>query len=89
VFRPPPNVDSALVAFERIRPPADANRVLRVVTGAFGHRRKTLANALALAGVATREEAVAALATIDRRADSRAEALTPEEFVRLAQALER
>jgi 16S rRNA (adenine1518-N6/adenine1519-N6)-dimethyltransferase len=87
VFRPKPNVDSALVAFERIVAPADADRVLRVVTGAFGHRRKTLANALALAGVAPRERSVAALAAIGRDADVRAEALAPEEFVRLAVAL--
>ena len=61
VFRPPPNVDSALVAFERVPPPADAAKVRRVVTAAFAHRRKTLANSLALAGVAAREPVVAAL----------------------------
>ena len=87
VFRPPPNVDSALVAFERIAPPKDADRLRRVVSGAFGHRRKTLANALALAGVAPREVAVEALAAIGRRPDVRAEALAPEEFVRLTEAL--
>jgi len=47
VFRPPPNVDSALVAFDRIPPPANAEQVGRLVTAAFGHRRKTLANAAA------------------------------------------
>jgi 16S rRNA (adenine1518-N6/adenine1519-N6)-dimethyltransferase len=87
VFRPPPNVDSALVAFERIPAPPNADRVRRVVSGAFGHRRKTLANALALAGVASREAGVAALESIDRRPDTRAEALEPHEFVRLAEAL--
>jgi 16S rRNA (adenine1518-N6/adenine1519-N6)-dimethyltransferase len=87
VFRPPPNVDSALVAFERIEPPADAARVLDVVTAAFGHRRKTLANALALSAVASRERAVEALASIGRRSDVRAEALEPDEFVGLAEAL--
>jgi 16S rRNA (adenine1518-N6/adenine1519-N6)-dimethyltransferase len=87
VFRPPPNVDSALVAFERIEAPPDAERVLRVVSGAFGHRRKTLANALALSGIASREAAVEALSRIDRRPDVRAEALEPEEFVHLAGAL--
>ena len=87
VFRPPPNVDSALVAFERIEAPPNAARVLRVVAGAFGHRRKTLANALALAGIVSREAAVEALATIGRRADVRAEALEPQEFVVLAAAL--
>jgi 16S rRNA (adenine1518-N6/adenine1519-N6)-dimethyltransferase len=87
VFRPPPKVDSALVAFERIAAPPNAERVRRVVTGAFGHRRKTLANAVALAQIAPREEVVEALTTIGRPADVRAEALGPEEFVRLAEAL--
>jgi 16S rRNA (adenine1518-N6/adenine1519-N6)-dimethyltransferase len=87
VFRPAPNVDSALVAFERIPPPPDADRVLAVVSGAFAHRRKTLANALALTGVVGRERAVDALAVIGRPPDVRAEALEPEEFVRLTEAL--
>ena len=87
VFRPPPNVDSALVAFDRIPPPANAEQVRRLVTAAFGHRRKTLANAVALAGLATREDAVVALETIGGRPDVRAEALQPDEFVRLTKAL--
>jgi 16S rRNA (adenine1518-N6/adenine1519-N6)-dimethyltransferase len=88
VFRPSPNVDSALVAFERIPAPPSPARVLRVVRGAFAHRRKTLANALALAGIAPRERSVTALDAIGRAADVRAEALAPEEFVRLAEALD-
>jgi 16S rRNA (adenine1518-N6/adenine1519-N6)-dimethyltransferase len=87
VFRPPPNVDSALVAFERIDPPADTAGLRRVIDGAFGHRRKTLANALALAGVATREEAVAALESIGAAPGVRAEALEPHAFVALHEAL--
>jgi len=87
VFRPPPNVDSALVAFDRIERPADWGRTKRVVEAAFAHRRKTLPNSLALAGLASREEAVAALAAIDRPAAIRAEALAPPEFIALAEAL--
>ena len=87
VFRPAPNVDSALVAFERITPPQNADEVRRVVTAAFGHRRKTLANAVALAGLATRADAVTALTKLGRRPDVRAEALQPDEFVRLTEAL--
>jgi 16S rRNA (adenine1518-N6/adenine1519-N6)-dimethyltransferase len=83
VFRPAPNVDSALVAFERIASTPDADRVLAVVSAAFAHRR----NALALGGVAGRERAVDALAAIGRPADVRAEALQPAEFVRLTEAL--
>jgi len=86
VFRPRPNVDSALVAFRRIAPGAPAE-VKRIVEAGFGHRRKTLANALALAGVASRESAVAALASIGREAGVRAEALAPPEFVALTGAL--
>jgi 16S rRNA (adenine1518-N6/adenine1519-N6)-dimethyltransferase len=86
VFRPRPNVDSALVAFRRIAPGAPP-AVKRVVESAFGHRRKTLANALALAGLASRERAVEALEAIGRAANVRAEALAPAEFVALAEAL--
>ncbi|HZO50393.1 MAG TPA: 16S rRNA (adenine(1518)-N(6)/adenine(1519)-N(6))-dimethyltransferase RsmA [Gaiellaceae bacterium] len=87
VFRPPPKVESMLVAFERVEPPPDLPAVRRVVEGAFSHRRKTLANALELAGVARREAVVEALARLGRRADVRAEALAPAQFVELATLL--
>jgi 16S rRNA (adenine1518-N6/adenine1519-N6)-dimethyltransferase len=86
VFRPRPNVESALVAFRRTGPGADT-RTKRVVEAAFGHRRKTLANSLALAGVSPRERAVEALASIGRAPSVRAEELTPPEFVALAEGL--
>ncbi len=86
VFRPRPNVDSALVAFRRIAPGAGAD-LARLVDASFSHRRKTLANAVALAGLASRERAVSALAEIGRAANIRAEALAPQEFVALEQAL--
>jgi 16S rRNA (adenine1518-N6/adenine1519-N6)-dimethyltransferase len=86
VFRPRPNVESALVAFRRTAPGASP-RVKRVVEAAFGHRRKTLANSVALAGIAGREQAVDALQAIGRDANVRAEALEPEEFVALTDAL--
>ena len=86
VFRPRPNVDSALVAFRRTGPGATAE-VKRVVEAAFSHRRKTLANSLALAGVASRDRTVEALAAVGREANVRAEALAPDELVSLAEAL--
>jgi len=46
-----------------------------------------LANSLALSGVASRERATAALASIERDGGVRAEALTPPEFVALTAAL--
>jgi 16S rRNA (adenine1518-N6/adenine1519-N6)-dimethyltransferase len=87
VFRPPPNVDSALVAFRRTELPADFARVKKVVVSAFMHRRKTLSNSLDLRRVATREQAAAALDAIGHAPDTRAEALEPHEFVALAEAL--
>jgi 16S rRNA (adenine1518-N6/adenine1519-N6)-dimethyltransferase len=86
VFRPRPNVESALVAFRRTAsgiPPG----VKRVVEGAFAHRRKTLANSLALVDMARRETVAEALATIGRDPSVRAEELAPPEFVALAEAL--
>ncbi len=87
VFRPRPNVDSALVAFRRTELPEDFAWVKRVVGAAFAHRRKTLPNSLELSGLATRAEAAAALARIGRDPDVRAEALEPHEFVELTRAL--
>jgi 16S rRNA (adenine1518-N6/adenine1519-N6)-dimethyltransferase len=87
VFRPPPNVDSALVAFRRIPLPPAYRDVKRLVEATFAHRRKTLANSLELSGVASRQRAIEALAAIGREPNVRAEALEPPEFVALAEAL--
>ena len=87
VFRPRPNVDSALVAFRRTQLPADWSAVKRIVEAGFAHRRKTLPNSLALSGVASRERAEDALRALGREPDVRAEALEPAEFVALAEAL--
>jgi len=78
VFRPPPNVDSALVAFRRTRAwGPEYRQVKRVVQAAFAHRRKTLANSLRLSGF-ERVEGVPA---------ARAEELEPEDFLDLAATL--
>jgi len=87
VFRPPPNVDSALVAFRRGELPADFARVKQVVTAAFAHRRKTLPNSLALAGLTSREAGIDALVSLGHPAGTRAEALAPQKFVELTEVL--
>jgi 16S rRNA (adenine1518-N6/adenine1519-N6)-dimethyltransferase len=87
VFRPPPNVDSALVAFRRRELPQDFADVKRVVEAAFAHRRKTLPNSLELAGLATRSTAAAALERLGCPSAIRAEALEPDHFVELEQLL--
>jgi 16S rRNA (adenine1518-N6/adenine1519-N6)-dimethyltransferase len=88
VFQPPPNVDSALVAFRRRELPADFSRLKSVVAASFAHRRKTLPNSLALAGLAPRERAAEALDTIGQPAGVRAETLEPADFIALAKALQ-
>jgi 16S rRNA (adenine1518-N6/adenine1519-N6)-dimethyltransferase len=89
VFRPPPNVDSALVAFRRREraPELAWPELKRVVEASFAHRRKRLPNSLELAGLADRGKAEDALATLGRGSSTRAEELEPEDFVRLAAAL--
>ena len=86
VFRPRPRVESALVAFERVEGPSLAD-VRPIVDAAFAHRRKMLANSLALSGLATRPAAETALREIGKAAGVRAEELAPPEFVALAGAL--
>ena len=86
VFRPRPRVDSALVAFAR--EPGPSLAVVRsVVEGGFAHRRKTLANSIAIVGLASRAQVEEALVAIGRDARARAEELEPREFVALADAL--
>jgi 16S rRNA (adenine1518-N6/adenine1519-N6)-dimethyltransferase len=88
VFRPRPNVDSALVAFRRRETPAIVwDELKAVVEAAFAHRRKRLPNSLELAGLADRRRAEEALVALGRPATARAEELSPPEFVELAAAL--
>jgi 16S rRNA (adenine1518-N6/adenine1519-N6)-dimethyltransferase len=79
VFRPRPNVESAIVAFRRTGLPPDFAHVKRIVEASFSHRRKKLANSLELAGIDLSDIAVP---------DVRAEELTPPDFVELARSLQ-
>ena len=78
VFRPRPNVESAIVAFRRTGLPENFAHVKRIVEAAFAHRRKKLANSLELAGIDTTHEAIP---------DVRAEELAPADFLELAEQL--
>src|ERR671925_1700628 len=84
VFRPAPNVDSALVAFRRKPRPEPWEDLKRLVEASFAHRRKTLPNSLQLSGVADRKRAAGALTALGRPARTRAEELGPDDFVKLA-----
>ncbi len=89
VFHPVPNVESALVSIARTGSSATPE-LSALVHGAFAHRRKTLAGSLALAPDApdgVRDATRAALERMGHPADTRAERLTPADFVRLAELI--
>jgi len=95
VFYPVPRVDSVLVRMRRRgarRGEASVSPALRaLVSGAFAHRRKTLAGSLSLSGGAgsrSREQVREALQRIGHDAGVRAERLSPQDFRALAHALE-
>jgi 16S rRNA (adenine1518-N6/adenine1519-N6)-dimethyltransferase len=86
VFRPPPRVDSAVISLRRTGPGADpATRDL--VRAAFAHRRKTLARSLAQARPGMLSRTRALLPELGLRLQTRAEAVSPLEFVELAHRL--
>ncbi|WP_027936079.1 16S rRNA (adenine(1518)-N(6)/adenine(1519)-N(6))-dimethyltransferase RsmA [Amycolatopsis sp. ATCC 39116] len=86
VFWPVPNVDSALVGFERAAEPvsdADRDEVFAVVDAAFAQRRKTLRAALSSwAGSGEKAEAILRAAGVDPRA--RGEQLGVRDFAKIA-----
>nr|WP_202122145.1 16S rRNA (adenine(1518)-N(6)/adenine(1519)-N(6))-dimethyltransferase RsmA [Streptomyces sp. BA2] len=88
VFWPAPNVDSGLVSLVRraepVKTTASKKEVFAVVDAAFAQRRKTLRAALAgWAGSAAEAEAALVAAGVSPQA--RGEALTVEEFARIAE----
>ena len=92
LFYPPPEVGSAIVAMEPHSEPPVRPRspecYRAVVRAAFGYRRKTIANALAAAGIVSDTAAGASILAstgIDPR--RRGESLTLVEFGRLSDAV--
>ncbi|NUT50595.1 MAG: 16S rRNA (adenine(1518)-N(6)/adenine(1519)-N(6))-dimethyltransferase RsmA [Saccharothrix sp.] len=87
VFWPVPNVDSALVAFDRREQTStvDRKRLFSLVDAAFAQRRKMLRGALSgWAGSAAEAERLLVAAGVDPSA--RGEQLTVGDFVRIAEA---
>jgi 16S rRNA (adenine1518-N6/adenine1519-N6)-dimethyltransferase len=90
VFRPVPNVDSALVRMRRIAP-APSDDLTALVRAAFAHRRKALARSMEEAGgpAGIREAVRETLEDMGHPANARAETLTPQQFAQLERELER
>lgn len=80
VFVPPPRVESAVVLIERKPAPPEASRAVELARAGFGQRRKMLRRSLAR--VVADPVPILEQAGIDPR--TRAEELTPEDYLRLA-----
>ena len=81
-FNPPPKVDSRVLAFEKITPPAHFQAVERLVQIAFLHRRKTLLNALVLGGY-EKEKVTRVLAQLQLPVTIRPEEIAVQTWVEL------
>jgi 16S rRNA (adenine1518-N6/adenine1519-N6)-dimethyltransferase len=87
VFKPRPRVDSAILRLRRTGPAVDpATR--KLIRAAFAHRRKSLARSLEHGEKGSLVPARAALAELGLAEDSRAEALSPEQFAALSAKLQ-
>jgi 16S rRNA (adenine1518-N6/adenine1519-N6)-dimethyltransferase len=87
VFRPRPRVDSAILRLRR-RGPAASQPTRELVRAAFAHRRKALPRSLELSRPGSLAPARAALAELGLPENSRAEALSPEQFATLSSKLQ-
>jgi 16S rRNA (adenine1518-N6/adenine1519-N6)-dimethyltransferase len=90
-FRPPPKVDSAIVALETMATPAfaplDQGRFLALVSDAFRHRRKQLRSALGFEAGVAKDRAARALRAAGIDPARRPEELSVADWVALAMAL--
>jgi len=82
VFEPPPSVESAVVVLNRVSAPSQASRAIEIATAAFGQRRKMIRGSLK--SVFPDPSSVVESASLDPT--SRAEDLSPADFVALAAA---
>src|SRR5262249_32129593 len=89
-FHPPPQVTSKVLRLRRKKEPSickeQVTSFFDLVHGAFAHRRKTIANSLALFSGITRPEVERWLARQHIRPASRAETLSLEQYAQSAAA---
>ena len=92
MFRPAPNVDSAVVRIDRVPgrlDGADEKLVRKLVRAAFAMRRKTLVNNLAASFGIPKQQAADLVTACGFPADVRGERLSLDDFIRLAGAMAR
>ncbi len=91
-FHPKPKVDAEVLRLRPLKNPlfeaAEETRVLETVRASFSAPRKMIRNSLAGGLAIASEDAVAALIRADIDPTARAESLSPQDFVRLARALD-
>ena len=80
VFFPAPKVESAVVAMDRKPAPDEAERAIELARAGFGQRRKMLRRSLA----SLLQDPVAVLERSSVAPTSRAEELSPDDYLRLA-----
>jgi len=83
VFVPSPNVDSAVVVFDRIDAPPQAELAIRLAKAAFGQRRKMLRSSLKTAVA----DPIPLLEASGIDPTARAETVPPEGYVKMAERL--
>ena len=92
MFRPAPNVDSAVVRIDRVPgrlDGADEKLVRKLVRAAFAMRRKTLVNNLAASFGIPKQQATDLVTACGFPVDVRGERLSLDDFIRLAGAMAR
>lgn len=90
-FNPPPKVESAVLAFERLKEPVfpleeEWNKFKKLVLSAFAHKRKTVFNSLTLCGY-SKDEVSSALTRLSLPLTVRAEQIDPQTYVQLNKLL--
>ncbi len=90
VFVPTPDVDSSLILLTPLKPdllPPQESTFFRLLRAAFGQRRKTLQNALAVGMGIEKAEAAGLLKKADIGITLRAEELSVDDYKRLARTI--
>ncbi len=90
-FIPRPNVGSAVIKLTRYEQPPvqveNEKRMFSIIRASFNQRRKTLVNGLVNGGIAKKEDVLNALEEMELSASVRGEALSLEQFAKLANIL--